>query len=249
MFDQAGPVKITMLSGDFAYHTRLSEDWNLSGGIRLGVANVALDFSGVRLAHDGDALFAGDRSTGMKMNLGWGARISKNNGFFASFSMPRILKYDFGDKSGAYKDVAYLYAMLGNKIEISEKVTLYPSVLARMAGNVPLSWDANVMANLRGSLDVGLNYRHQESWGIRLGVQATKRTYIGYVYEMPTTVISKVTNQTHELALRFFILKDKKETTESERERIRRDNLRNQRNSVGGQNSLPKNLPTEGINR
>jgi hypothetical protein len=58
-----------------------------------------------------------------------------------------------------------------------------------------------------------------------------------------------VTNQTHELALRFFILKDKKETTESERERIRRDNLRNQRNSVGGQNSLPKNLPTEGINR
>jgi hypothetical protein len=26
---------------------------------------------------------------------------------------------------------------------------------------------------------------------------------------MPTTVISKVTNQTHELALRFFILKDK----------------------------------------
>jgi len=26
---------------------------------------------------------------------------------------------------------------------------------------------------------------------------------------MPTTIISKVTNQTHELALRFFILKDK----------------------------------------
>ena len=211
MFDQAGPVKITMLSGDFAYHTRLSEDWNLSGGIRLGVANVALDFSGVRLVHDGDALFAGDRSTGMKMNLGWGVRVSKSNGFFASFSMPRIIKYDFGDKSGAYKDVAYLYAMLGNKIQISEKVTLYPSVLARMAGNVPLSWDANVMANLRGSLDVGLNYRHQESWGIRLGVQATKRTYIGYVYEMPTTAISKVSNQTHELALRFFILKDKAE--------------------------------------
>jgi type IX secretion system PorP/SprF family membrane protein len=203
-----------MLSGDFAYHTRLSEDWNLSGGIRLGVANVALDFSGVRLVHDGDALFAGDRSTGMKMNLGWGARISKSNGFFAGFSMPRIIKYDFGDKSGAYKDVAYLYAMLGNKIEISDKLTLYPSVLARMASSVPLSWDANVMANLRGSLDVGVNYRHQESWGIRLGVQATKRTYIGYVYEMPTSMISKVSNQTHELALRFFILKDKNKTEE-----------------------------------
>jgi len=104
-----------------------------------------------------------------------------------------------------------------------------------------LSWDANLMANLRGSLDVGLNYRHQESWGIRLGVQATKRTYIGYVYEMPTTAISKVSNQTHELALRFFILKDKKKSKESERIRI--ENLRNQRISVEGHDPLPKNLP------
>lgn len=55
----------------------MSEDWNLSGGIRLGVANVSLDFSGVRLVHDGDALFAGDRSTGMKMNLGWGLESPK----------------------------------------------------------------------------------------------------------------------------------------------------------------------------
>jgi type IX secretion system PorP/SprF family membrane protein len=215
MFDQAGPVKITMLSGDFAYHTRLSKDWNLSGGIRMGLANVNLDFSGVRLVHDGDALFAEDRSMGMKMNVGWGVKISKQNGFFVSFSMPRILKYDFGDKSGAFKDVAYLYTMLGNKIRVSDKVTLYPSVLARMASGVPLSWDANLLANLGGTLDVGLNYRNQESWGIRLGVQATKRTYIGYVYEMPTNLINKVSNQTHELAIRFFIPTNKNNLVEN----------------------------------
>ena len=89
---------------------------------------------------------------------------------------------------------------------------------------------------------------HQESWGIRLGVQATKRTYIGYVYEMPTSVISKVTNQTHELALRFFILKNKMETTESERERIRRDNLKFLKNKVDGQNSS-KNRPLNELNK
>jgi hypothetical protein len=54
---------------------------------------------------------------------------------------------------------------------------------------------------------------------------------------MPTSVISKVTNQTHELALRFFIFKDKKETTDSERERIRRDNLKFQRKKVDDRNS------------
>jgi type IX secretion system PorP/SprF family membrane protein len=30
MFDQAGPVRLTMVSGDFAYHTQLSTNWDLS---------------------------------------------------------------------------------------------------------------------------------------------------------------------------------------------------------------------------
>ncbi|MHA8067396.1 PorP/SprF family type IX secretion system membrane protein [Aquirufa sp. ROCK2-A2] len=205
MFDQAGPVKIALLSGDYAYHARLGENWNLSGGIRLGLANVSLDFSGIRLVHDSDDLFLGEQSTGLKLNVGWGVKIAKKNGFFASLSMPRIIKYNFGDQSGGYKDVAYVYTMIGNKISLNEKLTLYPSFLARIASSVPLSWDANLLLNIKGNLDVGLNYRYQDSWGLRLGVQATKRIYIGYVYEMPTSVISKVSNPTHELALRFFV--------------------------------------------
>jgi len=33
---------------------------------------------------------------------------------------------------------------------------------------------------------------------------------------MPTTTISKVSNQTHELALRFFIIKDKNDKEEKQ---------------------------------
>lgn len=206
MFDQAGPVKLTMVSGDFAYHTQLNANWDLSGGIRLGVGNVALDFANLKLTSPNDVLFAGSRSTGMMFNMGWGVRIAKKNqGFFASVSMPRILKYDFGNLSGGYKDASYVYVMLGNKIEINEDLTLYPNAMARIATDVPMSWDAQLMANLKHKLDLGLTYRHQDSWGLRLGVQASKKTYIGYVYEMPTSEISKVSNQTHELGLRFFI--------------------------------------------
>jgi type IX secretion system PorP/SprF family membrane protein len=213
MFDQAGPVKLTMVSGDFAYHTQLNANWDLSGGIRLGVGNVALDFANLKLTSPTDVLFAGSRSTGMMFNMGWGVRIAKKNqGFFASVSMPRILKYDFGNLSGGYKDASYVYVMLGNKIEINEDLTLYPNTLARIATDVPISWDAQLMANLKHKLDLGLTYRHHDSWGLRLGVQASKKMYIGYVYEMPTSEISKVSNQTHELGLRFFIFtKEQKE--------------------------------------
>ena len=213
MFDQAGPVRLTMVSGDFAYHTQLSTNWDLSGGIRLGVGNVNLDFANLKLTSPNDILFEGSRSTGMMFNMGWGVRIArKNQGFYASVSMPRILKYDFGNKSGGYKDASYVYVMLGNKIEINDDLTLYPNAMARIATDAPISWDAQLMANLKQKLDVGLTYRHQDSWGLRLGVQASKKMYIGYVYEMPTSEISLVSNQTHELGLRFFIFtKEQKE--------------------------------------
>lgn len=216
LVDEAGPVRSTMLSADFAYHINLSEQWNLDGGIRAGMANISLNFSQIRLVNSGDNLFAGDRSTGIQPNLGWGLRIAKKgDGFFFSLSQPRILKYDFGTYNGAFKDVAYYYAMAGTKIGLGgqvetanglkSRVTLYPSILFRLATNVPLSYDVNLTANIKDKLDIGASYRREDSYGFRLGVQATKKIYVGYVFELPISEIRKTTSQTHEMALRFFI--------------------------------------------
>jgi type IX secretion system PorP/SprF family membrane protein len=205
MYDQAGPVKVTAISGDYAYHIKLSEQWRFSGGIRAGFSNLSLDFGGLALVHDGDALFSGSRSTGLMFNTGWGLKLNKGDGFFVSFSQPRIFKYDLG--SGAYKDVAYFYTMVGTKIKLNDQVSLYPSALLRSAKDVPLSWDANVFARVNNRFDIGFNYRHQDSWGARLGLQATKKIYVGYVYEMPTSAISKMSLQTHEIALRYSLVK------------------------------------------
>ena len=221
LLDEAGPVRSTILSGDFAYHIKLNQKWNLDGGIRLGVANIALNFSQIRLINPNDNLFSGDRSTGLQPNLGWGFRFAKkDDGFFFSFSQPRIIKYDFGTYNGAFKDVAYYYAMTGTKIGLGgqvetsnglqSRVTLYPSILLRLATDTPLSYDLNLTANLKGKLDVGLSYRRADSYGFRLGVQATPRIYLGYVYELPISEIRRVSSQTHEMAIRFSIFdKDK----------------------------------------
>jgi type IX secretion system PorP/SprF family membrane protein len=205
MYDQAGPVKVTAISGDYAYHTKLNEQWRLSGGIRAGFSNLSLDFAGLSLVHDGDALFSGSRSTGLMFNTGWGIKLNKGDGFFFSVSQPRLFKYDLG--SGAYKDVAYFYTMIGTKLKINDQLSLYPSALVRSAKDVPLSWDANVYAHVSDRFDIGFNYRHQDSWGVRLGVQAAKKIYIGYVYEMPTSVLSKMSIQSHEIALRYSLAK------------------------------------------
>jgi len=221
MVDEVGPMRATVLSGDFAYHTKLTDKWTLSGGIRVSAANVVLNFSQLRLTNNSDPLFQGDRSTGIQPNAGFGIRFNKGDGLFVSFSMPRLGKYNFGQYNGAFKDVNYMYVNAGTRIKLGgeittkqgdvvSRITLYPSLMARVAVDVPISWDANLQANLKGKLDLGVSYRREDSWGFRAGVQATKKYYLTYVYEKPISDLAKVTSQTHEFGIRMFIFKSKK---------------------------------------
>lgn len=204
--DQAGPVKTATIAGDFAYHIKLSQDWNLSGGVRLGMSSMSVNFSALRLVSTVDPLFQGDRSTGMKTNTGWGIKLSKGqDGLFFSIAQPRVLNYDFGAQNGAYKDVAYYYAMAGTKVKLNDLVNLYPSALARLSPDAPTTWDVNVTANISNKFDVGASLRSQDSYGARIGVQVSPKLYMGYVYEVPTSALSKMASNTHEIALRFYV--------------------------------------------
>jgi type IX secretion system PorP/SprF family membrane protein len=204
--DQAGPVKTATIAGDFAYHIKLSQDWNLSGGVRLGMSSMSVNFSALRLISTVDPMFQGDRSTGMKTNTGWGIKLSKGeDGLFFSIAQPRVLNYDFGSQNGAYKDVAYYYAMAGTKVKLNDVVNLYPSALARISPDAPTTWDVNVTANIASKFDLGASIRSQDSYGARLGVQVSPKLYMGYVYEVPTSATSKMASNTHELALRFYV--------------------------------------------
>jgi type IX secretion system PorP/SprF family membrane protein len=206
--DQAGPVKTATIAGDFAYHVKLSEAWKLSGGVRLGMSSMSVNFSALRLISQIDPLFQGDRSTGMKFNTGWGIMLSKGqDDLFVSLSQPRVLNYDFGDQNGAYKDVAYYYLMAGTKVKVSNFVTLFPSTLARISPDAPVILDFNVMANLAEKFDVGASLRTGESLGARLGAQVSPKLYMGYVYEAPISAMSRMANSTHEIALRLTINK------------------------------------------
>ncbi len=208
MYDAAGPMSISTLSTDLAYHHSFENKWALSGGIRAGFANLALNFDGMNLVHQGDPTFV-NRSS-LKFNVGWGLKVAKGDGFFVSVSQPRLFKYSLGS---GFKDVSYFYWMAGTKIKANEKITIYPSTLFRTASGVPNSWDANVIVNYKSKYDLGANYRNQDSWGIRAGIQASKSIYIGYVFEMPTAQLSRVSVQSHEIALRISFNKRVKTET------------------------------------
>ncbi len=219
--DEVGPLRSTLFSADFAYHTRLNDKWNLSGGIRLTAANLVLNFSKIRLTNTNDLLFQGDRSTGVQPNLGFGIRINKGEGFYLSVMMPRLNMYSFGENNGSFKDTKYVFASVGTRLIIGgyklnkqgeqvPQITLYPSLLTRIAVDVPLSYDLNLLANIKGKLDLGVSYRRADSWGLSAGIQATKKYYITYVFEKPISDLAKVSSQSHEFGIRMFIFNRKR---------------------------------------
>ncbi len=201
--DAAGPMQTMVIGGDFAYHVKLNSDWTMSSGIRLAMANLSLNFSGMRLVSTNDEVFGMDRSTGFQPNMGWGISFHKREGMYMNFSMPRIMKYDFGSGQAGFKDVAYLFGMIGTQMKAGEKVTIHPSVLIRLANEVPLNWDINLSARFSEKFDVGINYRVDDSFGMRFGIQATRKFYLGYVYELPISQISKASSQSHEFGLKY----------------------------------------------
>jgi hypothetical protein len=90
---------------------------------------------------------------------------------------------------------------------MSDFVTLMPSFMARVAPDVPVSWDVNVMSRFGSAFEAGLSYRHKDSYGARLGIQASPKIYLGYIYELPSSALSKVTSQSHEIAVRLTVFK------------------------------------------
>lgn len=212
MSDIAGPLKISTVAGDFAYQVKLNDNWKISGGVRVGASTLSLDYDGIQVVDQTDPVFQGDRSTGIKFNTGWGLRLGNTKGMFVAISQPRVISYDFGNVNGGYKDVTYHYVNAGSTLRMSEFITLMPSFMARIAKDVPVSWDVNVMSRFGSAFEAGLSYRHKDSYGARLGIQVSPKIYLGYIYEMPISSLSKVTMQSHEIAIRLSIFKKEAKT-------------------------------------
>ncbi|MCE4217947.1 type IX secretion system membrane protein PorP/SprF [Pseudarcicella sp. GAP-15] len=212
MSDIAGPMKISTVAGDFAYQVKLNDAWKISGGVRLGASTLSLDYDGIQVVDPSDPVFAGDRSTGIKFNTGWGVRLGNAKGFFVSISQPRVIGYDFGNVNGGYKDITYHYVNAGTTFRFSNTFALQPSFMARVANEVPVSWDVNMNTLIGNAFEAGISYRHKDSFGARFGVQASPKIYLGYIYEMPISALSKVTGQTHEIAVRLTIFKKEAKT-------------------------------------
>ncbi len=173
----------------YAQKVRFAKDHVLSLGISLGIMQTRVDFSNV-VANDLDdpnLLFATKSGVAFDMNAGFAYQWKK---LTLTFSVPQVLnttaRITSQLKENRYSMKRHFVA--GASYEISIKKETYniePSVLVKKGASQPVQVDANIMANYKRMIFLGVSYRLDYGVTMMAAVRIAKCVTIGYGFDYP----------------------------------------------------------------
>ncbi|MEE4177749.1 MAG: type IX secretion system membrane protein PorP/SprF [Bacteroides sp.] len=208
--DNIGPVRDFTLQTDVAYHAQISENWYLSGGLRLLTSSIKVNLLDLENVDHNDPYFNQNLSSGLHFNVGAGLVAFSEKTFFG-VSLPKAQRKGFGDKNNEVNMVSrHLFVYGGNTFDLSDNFVVTPSALFKTSEKAPSQIDINAIFGYNEIFDFGpmLRSNFTESWmdavGFLVGIHLTENWYFGYMFEYPTNDMNLVTRQTHEVSLRYL---------------------------------------------
>ncbi|TVR38141.1 MAG: type IX secretion system membrane protein PorP/SprF [Bacteroidia bacterium] len=210
--DRLGPEVSLQFQTDLAYHARITDNFNVSAGIRLVGSHLRVNLSEVPNTDPGNPLFQENLSSGLMFNAGAGILAYSNKTFFG-VSVPKVFRTQMtvSDSDFRKKQATHLFAYAGLNLDLSDEFLFIPSTMFRYVDDAPVQLDLNTVFSYRNILDFGpmirTNLTDENDWfdavGFLIGIQFLEKWYFGYMYEYPLSDIRNLTKQTHEVTLRF----------------------------------------------
>ncbi len=194
----------THLYADFSYKIKVAEELNLFAGLKAGGSFLKIDLNEVGVTDD--PLFAQNVSN-FNPNVGVGFYL-KAPKYYITVSAPALLSNDRFEKEGvspvsASDDVPFFVGG-GYDFELNEDFKIQPSVLSKVVTGAPISIDMTASALYKERLELGANYRLDESVTFFFTVGFLENFLnFGYAYEHTTTDINTYNNGTHEIILKL----------------------------------------------
>jgi type IX secretion system PorP/SprF family membrane protein len=201
--DETGPVKSTQFAVNGSYHLKLNQKWNVALGLRAIAGNTSVNLTDLETANvDPDMM--SNLSTGLQFNAGYGFLVYNKN-FYFGFARPRVGQTDFMDRDMTLfvdNRGGYL-GYFGGTAPMGANWSLRPNVVVRYMDGLPWTVDMNAIFTNKMGLDLGLNCQLNSAIGAIVGYDFANRFYVGYSYTYPLSNMSRVANQSHEVALRY----------------------------------------------
>lgn len=208
--ESIGPQQENTFSVDFSYTLNLGNS-KLAFGLKGSAALFQLDVNKLNLYDGLDYSFTGDHSV-FSPNIGAGLYWYTDK-YYLGFSVPNLLetqvfrRNDTNREVSVLKNTQHYYLIGGYVFDLSENIKFKPAALSKISYGAPLQLDlsANFMFNEKFVL--GAAWRWSAAVSAMAGFQINDRWFIGYGYDFETTELSRYNSGSHEIFLRYELMK------------------------------------------
>jgi type IX secretion system PorP/SprF family membrane protein len=211
--DKIGPADENNIAVDFSYSIAVSENYKLSFGLK-GSANILnVDFTKLNIYNPADPRFQDNISNRFSPNVGAGIYLHSENSYLG-LSAPYLLEskhFDGTANNSATSFIAsekkHYYLIAGHVFDVNDNLQFKPSLLTKMVQGAPLQVDLSGNFLINKKFNAGLAYRLSASFSALAGFQVSDSWLIGYAYDRETTNLANYNSGSHELFLRFELVK------------------------------------------
>ena len=204
----------TMLTLDYSYRLQLSENSNISLGLKAGGMFFNIDTNNIPRIYNTPNQSVSSLGNYFSPVLGVGLSfISKN--IFLGVAAPGLLNKIGLNKNKDWeltsRDFTYLHLSGGFNLNLSEKFTVRPSVNYRSIPIGPNLINSIIEFEYSDRFSLGSLFTNNDTIGVFFKLKSKKGFHIGYGYEfLLTNNRQSLSNSTHELMLRIDLKSKKK---------------------------------------
>jgi len=208
--ESIGPQSTNVVDVDFSYTLEFDES-KLAFGLKAAAGFYNFDRNKLNLLYPADASFDGKENIFLP-NIGAGVYYYGEK-YYVGFSIPYLLDTKTFSKTDERKiadvnEKQHYNLMGGYVFDLSSDFKFKPAALMKVVSGSPLQVDlsANFMYDDRFVL--GAAYRWSAAVSAMAGFQIDRNWFIGYAFDWETTKLSKYSNGSHEIFLRYEFVRD-----------------------------------------
>lgn len=202
--DELGPSEETYLNLNYSHTLQLNKNGHrLALGLKGGAQMLSIDWTKGRF-RDPDAQFNENINSKLLPSFGAGVFYYTNK-FYLGLSTPNIIANQHYDAiaEATATDRIHLFLIAGYVFELSDQLKFKPSIFVKQVSGSPLSADVSANFLIHNRINLGVNYRWDDSMSGLLGIQLNRNFSIGYAYDYSITELNKYNSGTHEVFLHY----------------------------------------------
>jgi type IX secretion system PorP/SprF family membrane protein len=202
--DRIGLSKTTGVHGSYSYRIRLKKS-TLSLGLKLGMVQYSANLNQATLSVGNTSDDVGFQNNVVVWipSTGGGFYLNSDKYYFGA-SIPNFYSTQISrDVKLKVNKYDHVFVMGGYVFNLNDDFKLKPSGLLKFVSGAPIELDINANLWMYDVVGVGLSYRTGDAIVGMFEVQVQNNFRVGYSYDYTTSNLSKYTNGTHEIILRY----------------------------------------------